>query len=284
MKENEIIDFIYENFSKGRKKLIPKINEFLLNNECTQNFKEKFTELENIPYVLSSYSSDKLRNSKTKSSEVGDISDIWTFCLNSKFLEGCKEGNLYCKIDESINKGNEIHTCKVWINWFLPIYYIETTYELRDKKKGIEQFGNLKLEDKIEIDNYKKILKALESLNYKKLELSFLNTKLKNISTDCSERKNATIFECLFSDLVYPTRHIRKKINKKTKSTLPSIAFTEYLDINRDLEYIEADIYHHGLSSINLTFDRENKLIQILSRKGKIEKKKNEIRIQFKNE
>ncbi len=279
MKENEIIAFIYENFPKGRKKLFPKINEFISNDVCTQKFKKIFYNLGNLPCTLSSHASHKLRNSRTKSNEVGDICDIWTFCLNPNLLAGSKEENLYYKIDESVNKGHEIHICRVWINWFLPVFYVETTYEFKNKKKGFEQFGELIIVDKHEIENYKKIVDALYGLGYQKLDLQFLNTKLEGISTDCSASKNATIFECLFSDLTYPSKHIRKKIYRKSK--LPTLSLIEHLDENRNLKYIEAEIYNIGFSSLNLTFDNKNNLTKILSRGGKIEKQKGEISIKF---
>jgi hypothetical protein len=281
MKEEEIIEFIYDNFTNGRKKLFPKINKFLLNDDCTQILKREFGKLENIPFILGSHSSDNLRNSRTKSSEIGDICDIWTFCLNPYLLEDCKEEILYYKIEESVNKGNEIHICKVWTNWFIPVYYVEITYEFKDKKKGIEQYGELEINDKNEIENYQNVINILTNLGYQKLDLPFLDTKLKNISTDCSESKNATIFECLFSDLVYPSRHIRKEIYKKSKSKLPKMSIIEHLDKNRDLKLIEAEIFNNGYSSLNLIFDNESKLTQLISRGGKIEKKKNEITIKY---
>lgn len=46
------------------------------------------------------------------------------------------------------------------------------------------------------------------------------------------QKNNVTIFECLFSDLHFPTNHVRRSIKstKKSVNEKPELSIKEYLD------------------------------------------------------
>ncbi|GAB2809290.1 hypothetical protein [Ferruginibacter profundus] len=282
--EAEIVKFINDHFKADRKKLIQKINNFLKAPLPTNELQKTFTQKLKIPFKGQTFSSGKIRNNNTKKSEVGDISDIWTFCLNTDIKVDTKNKKLFdWDFEDYLNTGKEVHLCRLWTNWFLPVYYLETTYEFTDRKKKFNQYGRIPLADKKEIEIVKKIIGILDNKNYIKLDTLFLNKKLKGISTDCSESKNATIFECLFSDLCMPTEHIRKSIrkNSKTNTQKPELSFTDYLDDQRQVILSEAEIYHNSLSPITIKFDKEYKITETESRGNLNGKKYSTIKIKY---
>ncbi len=266
--EKQILNFIDENFKNGRKNLLPKINEFLLDQNSTIILNADFKNKIKLPFHSESFSSVEIRNSKTNKGEIGDISDIWIFCLNQDVFETYNNGNIDWDFSSYLKKGKELHICKLWVNWFLPVYYLETCYEFIDNKNGFEQFGTLTLNEANEIKIVKNIMGILEKRNYTRLGLNFLNTKLKGISTDCSEFKNASIFDCLFSDIVYPTEHVRKSIPKKKESVYPEFSFKEFLNDNRERTHLEAEICQ-DYNTLSLKFDNANKIVESISR-GKL--------------
>ncbi|MCU0437707.1 MAG: hypothetical protein MUC49_07300 [Raineya sp.] len=265
MDKDKIIEFIEENFRNKRKKLIEKINTFHTNTYLSEIHQE-FEQNIKIHWRAKSYSPHK-----PKITNVGDISNIYTFYLNEGLIVKDKN-NVDWDFNEYLKSGEELHICQVWVNWFLPIYYLETTYEVINNRKKYIQYGKINLLDKNEI----KIVTDIKAiLNQKKYQLldnqEFLNQIVKGVSTDCTEKNEATIFDCLFSDLIKPTLHCRKFLNKKNK--IPQLSFVEYLDENRQVSRIEAEIYHNGLSPITITFDKNYKIIETESR-GKLNGKK----------
>ena len=264
MTETEILDFIYNYFSENRRKLYPLINDFHQNPIVVKTLGDEFDDTIKNPFTTNSYSSRKKRNSKTKRAE--------------NIKPALNRNDFHRNNEDYLNSGQELHLCSIWTNWFLPLFFIETTYEFIDNKKKINQYGPIVLTDKYELDIINKILKILANNGYQRLENEFTNRRIKGISTDCSEKNNATIFECLFSDLHFPTNHVRRSIKstKKSVNEKPELSIKEYLDENREVVIREAEIYHNAHSPLKITFDKNNKIIETESR-GKLNGKRNKI-------
>lgn len=278
MTETDILDFINNNFKENRAKLFQLINGFHQNPITIKTLGNEFANSIKNPFTTNSYSSRNIRNSKTKRKEIGDISEVWTFCLNENIVPTLNVKDFDWDFVDYLKSGQELHLCRIWTNWFLPIFYLETTYEFIDTKKKVNQFGQINLTNKHELGTVNSILEILNKNGYQRLENEFVNRRIKGVSTDFSEKNNATIFECLFSDLCYPTKHIRRNIKSRKKSVneKPQLSFTEYLDENRDVVSREAEIYQNAYSPLTITFDKYNKIIETESR-GKLNGKTNKI-------
>ena len=185
---------------------------------------------------------------------------------NSDIFDFYNENNFDWDFEKYLNSGKELHLCTIWFNWFLPVYYMETTYEFIDKKNKFNQFGKIELTDQNEINIVKKIEKLFLNKNQTKLDLEFLNKQMENISTDCSQNKKATIFDCIFSDIKHPSKHIRKSLGnrKNKKMEYPEFLFTEYLDDNRKRIFLQAEIRKNNmfLNPLKIVFDTENNIIE----------------------
>ncbi|MCL9805480.1 hypothetical protein NAT51_08100 [Flavobacterium amniphilum] len=254
-----------KNFTDNRKLLIPKINEYLSNPSKSIDLKNEIESL-GIPYRVDSFSSNERRTPKTDKGRIGDISDIYTFCLNADIYAFYDETNFDWDFKKYLNSGKELHLCTIWYNWFLPVYYMETTYEFIDKKNKFNQYGTTTLTDKNEIDIVQKIDHLFLGKNHSKLDLEFLNKQFGDVSTDCSEKKKASVFDCIFSDIKLPSKHIRKSLyNRKNKKTeYPEFVFTEYLDDNRKRIFLEAEVTKNNrlLNPLKIVFDTENNIVE----------------------
>lgn len=254
--KNKILDFINYNFENNRKILISKINEYLISPGRTNLFSKEFKEHIETPFHFQSLNSIKKNRKKN---EIGDISDVWTFYLNEdlnqiEVINECEDWDC----ESYLKKGKELHLCKLWINWFLDVYYIETSYH--KKTKSIEENGTLILNLEYEKIIYSKLLKILEVHNLEKLDINFLNLKIKNIKTDCND--DPTIFDCLFSDIIHPTKNsrtIRKKI-----STI-EIILVENLDENKEVLNRQMMFGNGNYNLHRIDFDKKNKITKTLN-------------------
>lgn len=261
MKHEDIIQFIELHFRNKKKLLIPIIDDFLENSTFSQDFDVLFEAQVPAPRRYDCYNSEKKRR---KVSELGDISDIWTFVL-TKDIEtiypNFNEKGWWCE-DDFLDTGKEIHFCTVWINWFLKVYYIEAHYQVKDITKNIEQYGNLILENSYEKELFYKIITCLQNLEYVGLEKEYLMQVVKGIETDCSRKNETAIFDCLFSDIRYPTRH--KRIFRNPFTILDTTFFVkDWLDINRNLVKREMSIREGTFTSAGIMFNAENKVISV---------------------
>lgn len=256
--KNKIFDFINYNFENNRKILISKINEYLISPNRTNLFSKEFKEHIEAPFHFQSLNSIKKNRKKN---EIGDISDVWTFYLNEdineiEVINGYKDWDC----ENYLKNGNELHVCKLWINWFLDVYYIETSYH--KKTKSIEENGALILSLKHEKKIYSKLLRILKIHNLEKLDIAFLNNKTKNVKTDCND--NPTIFDCLFSDIIHPTKNtrtIRKKI-----STI-EIILVENLDENKEVINKQMMFGNGNYNLHRIDFDNNNRITKTLNYK-----------------
>lgn len=263
MKHENIIQFIELHFRNKKERLIPMIDGFLKNSTFSQDFDALFEAHVPAPRQYDCYNSEK---KKRKVSELGDISDIWTFILTKDIkisYPNFTEKGFWCE-EDFLGKGGEIHFCQVWINWFLKFYYIEPYYRVNDIANNTEQGGNLVIEDADEQHIFDSIIASLQSVGYTGLEKECLMQTMKGITTDCSVKNNATIFDCLFSDILYPMKHTRIF---KEPITISGITFSikEYLDTNRNVIEKEMKIWQDKLfTPVVITFNAQNKVDKVM--------------------
>ena len=281
MNNTDILEFIHTNFSNGRLNLLPKINAYLANPVTGTRLFDDVSKHITTPFRASSYSSGNPRNLLTKKDTIGDIADIYIFCLNDDIDLYNSREDFDWDFTSFLRTGKELHLCTLWVNWFLPVYYIETSYELVNRKKRYRQYGRVVLSDEKEQQIVDSIERILLENKYHRLDLDFLQETMHGISTDCSEKKRATIFECLFSDLCVPAKHFRRITPKGNSSQYPELSFIEYLDDQRERLSLEAEIYHNGYSPLTIEFDNDNRIIQTVSRVKNRGKKRSAIILRY---
>ncbi|SHL19457.1 hypothetical protein [Chryseobacterium polytrichastri] len=195
--KGEIFEFINQYFSNDRKILREKANEFLKESYLTDLFLKEFESI-NIVTHFQSLSSE---TDKFLKEEMGDISDVWTFYLNEDIDEvDTSEGYEDWDFRKYLETGKSLHCCRVWINWFLKIYYIQNFGIVRKEK--IETDYILKTFEAYENEKYNSILNIMNKKGYEKITDELALLKVESISTDCNDNPN--IFDCLFSDIIYP--------------------------------------------------------------------------------
>lgn len=201
--KEEMLEFINQNFSNNRKLLREKANIFLKDPHVTNLFYNEFEKVNAVVH-FQSLSSETDKFSKE---EIGDISDVWNFYLNENIHEvDTNEGYKDWDFEKYLEKGKPLHCCKVWINWFLKIYYIQT-FEVMRKGK-VETYNILKIVDPYEKEKYNLILNIMKENGYEEITDDLALIKLRSVSTDCND--DPTVFDCLFSDIIHP---VHFKIN-----------------------------------------------------------------------
>lgn len=195
--KKEVFEFINQNFSNDRKLLRGKVNVFLKTPHVTNLFRNAFEKVN----VVAHFQSLSSETDKFLKEEMGDISDVWNFYLNEDIDEVDKsDGYEDWNFEKYLETGKPLHCCKVWINWFLKIYYIQT-FEIIRKGK-VETDRILKILDPYEKGKYNSILNIMKENNYEEMTDDLALIKVKSVSTDCND--DPTVFDCLFSDIIHP--------------------------------------------------------------------------------
>ncbi len=211
MKKEKILQFIIDNFSNNRTNLIPLLNRFNWEDSVMQ---EIYFELSNnnTPFYSQTGISQEVKNNlkqkKINNKTLGDISDFYTVIFNTNV-----EKEDYLDNTNILKRDSEIHYCNIWINWFLPVYYIETCYiKLIDSNKGIQE-GPLNELNNLEFNKVKNIHNILNKKGYSLSDFKFLKEEVKGINTDCFEEGDVSVFDCIYSDLHY----YHDKLNRHIK-------------------------------------------------------------------
>ncbi len=195
--KEEVFEFINQNFSNDRKLLREKANAFLKNPHVTDLFRKEFKKVN----VVTHFQSLSSETDKFLKEEMGDISDVWDFYLNEDIDEVDKsEGYKDWDFEKYLETGKPLHCCKVWINWFLKIYYIQTFEIIKRGKAETDRI--LKIVDPYEKGKYNSILNIMKENSYEEMKDDLALIKVKSVSTDCND--DPTVFDCLFSDIIHP--------------------------------------------------------------------------------
>lgn len=201
MKENKIIEQTHFLYSKNRTNLINELSTFNWEKSVLNQLYKKIDNQIDRPILAVGGIDIELQSNQFKYKfndiQTGDISDRYTIVLNET-INKITDWNF----NDQINSCEEIRYIRIWINWFLPLYYLEVNYEKSIENGTKIEYGSLKDLSKQELNLTQKVENILSSLNFQKCELDFLKQKINGIRTDIV-RLNPMLFECLFSDLKY---------------------------------------------------------------------------------
>jgi hypothetical protein len=274
MEKSAIIDFINEYFSNDREKLVPLLHSYDWNNSVMNEIYTSIkTKVDRPMQVCRAMNEDRIDTiNKLMEKEItmdesglvlGDISDCYTIVLNPE-MNHVEDWDF----EEYIRNDKEVRTCRVWVCWFLPVYYLEVVYEKGFENGSFWQYGPVRNLSDFESSYVDQIKEILANFNYKELNLTFLFEEMKGITTDCSGEK-ATIFDCIFSDFSDPwNEHIRK--NKGSIKDLYddnlTISIREYL--NDDFEVIrkERTLHYNIFGNVTIITDNTKEVKEVICR------------------
>jgi hypothetical protein len=211
MEIKEILQFIHHNFVPNRGNLIPLLRAYDINDERFLKIWEGMESLQRPYHDRTGISEKDLTNINFQNPDLetlGDISDIYIILLNKDLNNANFDFN-----EDKVWRNCELHFAKVWINWFLPVYYIETVYDKYFEDERIIEIGKLSTPDEFEANIIQKIQKFIESEGFSFMNPDIMHETVAGARTDCSVDSDATIFDCLFSDAItaYPFKLIQRK-------------------------------------------------------------------------
>ncbi len=239
MNKENILKFIIDNFSNNRTNLITLLKKFEWEDSIMQEIYSKllnkgvpFYSQMGIPVEIK----NNLKNEKINNKNLGDISDFYTFIFNTDI-----EWEDYLDNTNLLNRDSEIHYCNIWINWFIPVYYIEVCYIKRiESNNGTLEGPLLKLNNE-ELNIIENIQNIFNEKGYSLSDFNFLKEKVKGVNTDCFEKDETTVFDCIYSDLHYYQdkfkRHIKRYDLPNVEDKKSYFKITEYL--NDDFKLIK---------------------------------------------
>jgi len=238
MKTKDIFEFIQDNFVPNRTNLIPLLKKVDVNDKTLLEIFDGVKALGRPFEDRTGFNEKTLENINSENPDLenlGDISDIYIVLLNKEL----NDTNFDFEDDKEY-WNCELHYAKIWINWFLPVYYIETIYDNFYEDDRIMEIGRLIELDKFEIELVNKIRKIIEIQGFSLVDSKLIHQKITGARTDCSFDTDATIFDCLFSDAItdYPFKLIKRK-RLKEKDDLNSFFIPELGDVY----YIRRDTF-----------------------------------------
>lgn len=203
MDKQNIIDQIYTLYSNNRKILIEKLNKFNWESSVMVEIHEKIiTQIERPILAIGDLDNEiKINNFKDKFGDIktGDISDKYEIVTNQEINEISD-----WDFTDFIIKDKEVRYISIWVNWFIPVYYLEYNFDKGKERGRLIEHGRVNKYSQYEKTIVKKIEDIFEQFEYHKCELPFLKQVAKGLQTDVIE-ENPSLFECLFSDWNYYT-------------------------------------------------------------------------------
>lgn len=140
----------------------------------------------------------RLRAGVPDLASLGDTADQYTIVLNPD-ISAVTDWNFQAQLQHGV----EVHCLRLWVNWFLPVYYRQTIF-LRGWNGWVsETSGPLDQLATAEAATIRQVEDILAGQGFTQLDKKFVQQRDTRLLTDLSVG-NASIFECLFSDHHYP--------------------------------------------------------------------------------
>lgn len=265
MNKEELINQTIKYFgSKNKKQLKKIITSFELENKETQRWKKIIKKVTNHPLIIYSgmydYVVENIKNKNFKEIEIGDIGDLsW----NIKILlsKNINKGYDWDK-NLAIKCGGTARILEIYINFLIPAYTFNTFYMTYSKENNFYEFG------KIILNNYEnQIIKSLKGL-FKELNYFYVNQKLASMKfpeliSDIHYEGNASIFDCLFTDVHFYQGNTTKFNDETLKDpTGKTINWKEYYNKGK-LLFREEFTYFESKNVLNTITNNKGEIIKV---------------------
>ena len=99
-----------------------------------------------------------------------------------------------------------MHTITLWVNWFLPVYFLQCKFNRGWGKLWSLEHGTLESLDAEEQQVLGKLYGVLSRFGFQSLGKEFLQKRFPGFASDIYAT-HASIYECLFSDCNYPAEN-----------------------------------------------------------------------------
>ncbi len=134
-----------------------------------------------------------------RSELIGDPS-FWFLLLLNKNIKDPLD------FDEKLaERHNTLFFCEIWASILFPLYTYDIYYWKYSKKDNIQEFGPYKPQKKHEAIAVNDMKKAMKTFGYKLISKKTAKTIIRQAITDCAEKGEATVFDCIFSDMTFYT-------------------------------------------------------------------------------
>ncbi len=265
MTQEELIAETIKYFGKkNRRRLKNTITSLEFEGEETKRWKKSIKKITEHPFIISDgmydYVIENIINKNFDDIEMDDIGDLsW----NIKILlnKNCDNGYDWDK-KLATKCGGTAKILEIYINFIVPAYTLHKYYITYNKGENYYEFGEIKTDD-YENKIIRKIKNLFKKLNYFYVTQNLASKNFPELVSDVNRKGNATIFDCLFSDVYFYQEGIKRFNDKSiTDQTGKKIHWNEYYNNKGKLLYREEYRY----------FESKNVLCSTTNNKGEITK------------
>ncbi|OMI16656.1 hypothetical protein BUQ74_14405 [Leptospira weilii serovar Heyan] len=243
MNPKQLIQETLKYFGKDRRLLKKTIQGFSFDGKKTNEWKKRIKTCTTHPFTIRNNIIDWnvkcIRDKNYRQIQwdyLGDLSWNIKILLNSNIQSG------YDWDKKLAIKCQEARIFEIYVNYIIPAYTINLYYIVYNKKENYYEFGKIIKTEKHEKRIIKNITKLFDTLGYFHVSEELASKKYKGLFSDCNSEGNASLFDCLFSDIYGYQIGIEKFSDPNHVSLHPTgaiIHWHEYYDLKRNFLYRE---------------------------------------------
>ncbi len=270
MNQKQLIQETLKYFGKDRKLLRKTILCFNFNGKETKEWKKRINVCTTHPFAIQNGIFDYVVSnildknySQIHMDYLGDLSWNIKILLNSNIQSG------YDWDKKLAIKCGQAKILEIYINYIIPAYTLNPFYISYNQKENYYEFGKIPKMGKHEQIILNNIIKLFDSLGYFYVSEKLASKKYKGLFSDCNQEGNASLFDCLFSDIHRHQIGIEKFFDSFSDKGL-SVDFTgariswhEYYDLNRNFLYREEYRFLKSGDVLLLTMDQAGHISKI---------------------
>ncbi|WP_017850399.1 hypothetical protein ACO1KB_16810 [Leptospira interrogans serovar Szwajizak] len=271
MNQKQLIQETLKYFGKDKKLLRKTILGFTFEGKETKEWKKRINTCTTHPFTIQNNIFDcTVKSIRDKNYHQIQLDYLGDLSWNIKILLNSNVQSGYDWDKKLAIKCGQARILEIYINYIIPVYTINLYYICYDSKENYYEFGKItKMEkhEKIILDN---VLKCFDSLGYFYVSEELASKKYKGLFSDCNSEGNASLFDCLFSDVHRYQIGIEKFSDPSfwdkglnVDSTGAKIFWREYYDLNRNFLYREEYRYLKLKDVLLLTMDQTGHITKV---------------------
>jgi len=218
MREKDILKTLRRIFVKDKSLVMPEIRKIVAERDTVwdilRELKRRTSQaIEGRENIFEEY----IEGKESSSELIGDLSLKFGIVLNNGVTRGY---DWYKKLADHC--GGTVRICQLWASLILPLYTIDLFYMKYCKKHNYIEYGPYQLRyvyEKETLGMAKNVLKE-QGLSYLGKNLS--KRIVPSAVTDLKGKGEATVFDCLFSDVFSYTEERHRYSDKFLYTTEPS--------------------------------------------------------------
>ncbi len=197
---------------------------------------------------------------------TGDCSYCYSIILN----QGIKRGGDWGR-KLALRCGGTTHLCDMWVSTALPYYAIDTYSMAYNPKLKQYEFKPFRPSKKRDAQLVKTLTNIPKLHGFKKISKRVSKLRVPKAITDCREKGEATVFNCLFSDTQCYTETIRRISDEPLPGVLKGTKVSSQECLTPSGKIIEK--YHsYRVESgdyVRIHLDKQNRITKVEVEQGK---------------